>query len=79
MLVNLLRLLGSIVKQKRQCSLDTQPSHVILLLSPNHSILGSDGLYGESQIKSLLKLYSTNGIQKIGSMYFLSFFLLFTS
>jgi fatty acid synthase subunit alpha len=50
MLVNLLRLLGAIVKQKRRLAIDTRPSHVILPLSPNRGVLGNDGLYGESKL-----------------------------
>jgi fatty acid synthase subunit alpha len=78
MLVNLLRLLGSIVKQKRQRSLDTRPSHVILPLSPNRGILGNDGLYGESKIalEALLNKWHSEDWKYVLS-FFLSLFLSF--
>jgi 3-oxoacyl-ACP reductase-like protein len=49
MLVNLMRLLGSIITHKRRLAIDTHPTHVVLPLSPNHGVLGNDGLYGESK------------------------------
>lgn len=50
MLVNLLRLLGYIKQQKQAQGFDTQPTGVILPLSPNHGTFGGDGLYAESKI-----------------------------
>ena len=50
MLVNLLRLIGYIKKQKEKHGLDTRPTNVILPLSPNHGTFGGDGLYAESKI-----------------------------
>lgn len=50
MMVNVLRLLGRIVKNKRQLHMDTRPTQVILPLSPNHGIFGGDGLYSESKL-----------------------------
>ena len=50
MLTNVLRLLGAIKKQKQSRGYDTRPTQVILPLSPNHGIFGSDGLYAESKI-----------------------------
>ena len=50
MLTNVLRLLGAIKKQKQSCGYDTRPTQVILPLSPNHGVLGGDGLYAESKI-----------------------------
>ncbi|KKK21819.1 hypothetical protein ARAM_004342 [Aspergillus rambellii] len=49
MLVNVLRLLGFIVTQKRQRAIHCRPTQVVLPLSPNHGILGGDGLYAESK------------------------------
>ncbi|KAK9781108.1 putative Fatty acid synthase alpha subunit hexA [Seiridium cardinale] len=50
MLVNVYRLLGGIVKNKRNLSIDCNPTQVLLPLSPNHGIFGGDGLYPESKI-----------------------------
>ena len=50
MLTNLLRLLGAIKKQKDLRGYSCRPTQVVLPLSPNHGILGNDGLYAESKI-----------------------------
>lgn len=50
MLVNLLRLLGAVKTKKASRQFVTRPTQVILPLSPNHGIFGSDGLYSESKI-----------------------------
>ena len=50
MLTNVIRLLGSIKSQKERRRINTHPTQVILPLSPNHGILGQDGLYAESKI-----------------------------
>lgn len=50
MLTNLLRLLGNVKSHKQQIGSDTRPAQVILPLSPNHGLFGSDGLYSESKI-----------------------------
>ncbi|KAJ1899342.1 fatty acid synthase alpha subunit Lsd1, partial [Kickxella alabastrina] len=50
MLTNLLRLLGEIKTCKAARGFDTRPAQVILPLSPNHGLFGSDGLYSESKI-----------------------------
>ena len=50
MLVNLLRLLGAIKTKKASRQFVTRPTQVILPLSPNHGMFGSDGLYSESKI-----------------------------
>ncbi|KAJ2724547.1 fatty acid synthase alpha subunit Lsd1 [Coemansia sp. Benny D115] len=50
MLTNLLRLLGEIKARKAARGYDTRPAQVILPLSPNHGLFGSDGLYSESKI-----------------------------
>ncbi|KAJ2398450.1 fatty acid synthase alpha subunit Lsd1 [Coemansia sp. RSA 2603] len=50
MLTNLLRLLGEIKTRKAAKGYDTRPAQVILPLSPNHGLFGSDGLYSESKI-----------------------------
>ncbi|TEA13262.1 Fatty acid synthase apf5 [Colletotrichum sidae] len=49
MLTNLLRLLGTIARNKRQRGIATRPATVVLPLSPNHGLLGNDGLYAESK------------------------------
>ena len=50
MLVNFLRLLGCIVKCKRQQNIFGRPTQVVLPLSPNHGTFGGDGLYSESKL-----------------------------
>jgi fatty acid synthase subunit alpha, fungi type/fatty acid synthase subunit beta, fungi type len=50
MLVNLLRLLGAVKTKKASRQFVTRPTQVILPLSPNHGMFGSDGLYSESKI-----------------------------
>jgi len=50
MLVNLLRLLGAVKTKKASNQFVTRPTQVILPLSPNHGMFGSDGLYSESKI-----------------------------
>ncbi|CBF80164.1 STCJ_EMENI Putative sterigmatocystin biosynthesis fatty acid synthase alpha subunit [Aspergillus nidulans FGSC A4] len=49
MLVNVLRLVGFVVSQKRRRGISCRPTQVVLPLSPNHGILGGDGLYAESK------------------------------
>ncbi|OJI84572.1 hypothetical protein ASPTUDRAFT_76110 [Aspergillus tubingensis CBS 134.48] len=50
MLTNVLRLLGTIKTSKEKYRCHTNPTHVILPLSPNHGTIGGDGLYGESKL-----------------------------
>nr|S5NIA2.1 RecName: Full=Fatty acid synthase subunit alpha; AltName: Full=TOX2 HC-toxin biosynthesis cluster protein TOXH; Includes: RecName: Full=3-oxoacyl-[acyl-carrier-protein] reductase; AltName: Full=Beta-ketoacyl reductase; Includes: RecName: Full=3-oxoacyl-[acyl-carrier-protein] synthase [Bipolaris zeicola]AGR67369.1 fatty acid synthase alpha subunit [Bipolaris zeicola] len=50
MLTNLLRLLGGISRNKRSRGIVTRPATVLLPFSPNHGILGNDGLYSESKV-----------------------------
>jgi len=50
MLTNLLRLLGAVKSKKAALQLVTRPTEVVLPLSPNHGLFGSDGLYSESKI-----------------------------
>ncbi|KAI9292989.1 fatty acid synthase [Neoconidiobolus thromboides FSU 785] len=50
MLTNLLRLLGSVKTKKQSLGYHTRPAQVIVPLSPNHGIFGSDGLYSESKL-----------------------------
>lgn len=50
MLTNLYRLLGAVKTNKSSRGIETRPAQVILPLSPNHGIFGSDGLYSESKI-----------------------------
>ncbi|GAP87076.2 putative fatty acid synthase subunit alpha reductase [Rosellinia necatrix] len=49
MLTNLVRLLGGIAKSKRSKGITTRPATVLLPLSPNHGLMGNDGLYSESK------------------------------
>ncbi|KAF4976726.1 hypothetical protein FZEAL_6641 [Fusarium zealandicum] len=49
MLTNLLRLLGAVARNKRSRGILTRPATVILPLSPNHGLMGNDGLYSESK------------------------------
>lgn len=50
MLVNVLRLLGRIIVNKRARQINCHPTQVLLPLSPNHGIMGGDGLYSESKL-----------------------------
>ncbi|ROW15152.1 hypothetical protein VPNG_03026 [Cytospora leucostoma] len=50
MLVNVLRLLGSIKQAKERGGVPGRPATVILPLSPNHGDFGGDGLYSESKL-----------------------------
>ena len=61
MLVNVLRLIGCIIKRKRQDSIHCCPTQVLLPLSPNHGTFGGDGLYSESKLglESLLNRFSS--------------------
>ena len=59
MLINVLRILGNIVRKKSVRSMNTRPTLVLLPLSPNHGMFGGDGLYAESKLglESLLSRY----------------------
>ncbi|GJC97906.1 fatty acid synthase subunit alpha reductase [Colletotrichum higginsianum] len=48
-LVNVLRLLGAIVRNQRLGGRTTKPVTAVLPLSPNHGLMGGDGLYSESK------------------------------
>ena len=50
MLTNILRMLGSVKKQKSARGIETRPAQVILPLSPNHGTFGGDGMYSESKL-----------------------------
>ncbi|OTB08339.1 hypothetical protein M426DRAFT_19015 [Hypoxylon sp. CI-4A] len=50
MLTNLLRLVGGVAQSKRSRGIDTRPAIVVLPLSPNHGVMGGDGLYAESKV-----------------------------
>ncbi|KAE8145031.1 hypothetical protein BDV25DRAFT_134146 [Aspergillus avenaceus] len=50
MLVNLLRILGCIRKEKEDRMITTRPTTVILPMTCNEGTIGSDGLYAESKI-----------------------------
>lgn len=49
MLTNLLRMLGAVAHSKRSRGIVTRPATIILPLSPNHGLMGNDGLYAESK------------------------------
>lgn len=49
MLTNVLRLLGTIRSYKQAGPINPNPTRAILPLSPNHGIIGNDGLYSESK------------------------------
>ncbi|PWY78035.1 hypothetical protein BO94DRAFT_626631 [Aspergillus sclerotioniger CBS 115572] len=59
MLVNILRLIGLIRREKEKRRIDTRPTMVILPLSCNEGTFGGDGLYPESKIglKTLLNRF----------------------
>ena len=59
MLTNVLRMLGNVVRNKKARNINTRPTQVLLPLSPNHGIFGSDGLYAESKLglESLLSRF----------------------
>jgi fatty acid synthase subunit alpha len=61
MLVNVLRLLGRIIVKKRERNINCHPTQVLLPLSPNHGMMGGDGLYAESKLglESLLRRVSS--------------------
>ncbi|KAL0935885.1 fatty acid synthase subunit alpha reductase [Colletotrichum truncatum] len=61
MLTNLLRLLGAIARNKRSRGITTRPATVVLPLSPNHGLMGNDGLYAESKrgLESLLSKWKS--------------------
>eukprot|EP00755_Sulcionema_specki_P021970 Sspe_Gene.1412::Locus_470_Transcript_1_1_Confidence_1.000_Length_11716::g.1412::m.1412/K00667/FAS2; fatty acid synthase subunit alpha, fungi type len=50
MLTNVLRLLGCVKKRKAKLGQLSRPTQVLLPMSPNHGLFGSDGLYAESKI-----------------------------
>ncbi|VTT58067.1 unnamed protein product [Fusarium fujikuroi] len=61
MLTNLVRLVGAVASQKRQRDTITRPATVVLPLSPNHGLLGNDGLYSESKrsLETLIPKWSS--------------------
>ncbi|CAI7663154.1 unnamed protein product [Penicillium pancosmium] len=65
MLTNAIRLLGAIKTQKENRRIFSNPTQVILPLSPNHGIFGNDGLYAESKLglESLLNKYQSEDWQ----------------
>ncbi|RAL11876.1 uncharacterized protein BO97DRAFT_453516 [Aspergillus homomorphus CBS 101889] len=50
MLVNILRLIGFVRREKEKRRVDTRPTMVILPMSCNEGTFGGDGLYAESKI-----------------------------
>jgi fatty acid synthase subunit alpha, fungi type len=50
MLVNVLRLLGRVIRNKNERNFRCRPTQVLLPLSPNHGTFGGDGLYSESKL-----------------------------
>lgn len=65
MLTNTIRLLGAIKAQKENRRIFSNPTQVILPLSPNHGIFGNDGLYAESKLglESLLNKHQSEDWQ----------------
>ncbi|KAL9936912.1 hypothetical protein V8E36_004147 [Tilletia maclaganii] len=63
MLTNVIRLLGVIKTKKAARGIETRPTLVVLPLSPNHGVFGSDGLYSESKIslETLAQRWSSEG------------------
>tara|TARA_R110002050_G_scaffold268857_1_gene411017 strand:+ start:567 stop:1112 length:546 start_codon:yes stop_codon:yes gene_type:complete len=61
MLTNVVRLLGELVLRKSERCIYTRPALVLLPLSPNHGIMGGDGLYGEAKrgLEALLNKWSS--------------------
>ncbi|KAK5011229.1 hypothetical protein LTR28_004736 [Elasticomyces elasticus] len=61
MLVNVVRLLGRIIKNKKERHINCHPTQVLLPLSPNHGTFGGDGLYSESKLglESLLNRFQS--------------------
>ncbi|GLB05872.1 putative PKS/NRPS-like protein biosynthetic cluster [Aspergillus tubingensis] len=59
MLVNLLRLVGHVCREKEKRRINTRPTMVILPLSCNEGTFGGDGLYAEAKIglKSLFNRF----------------------
>ncbi|KAE8227955.1 hypothetical protein CF326_g7131 [Tilletia indica] len=63
MLTNVIRLLGAIKTKKAAPGIETRPTLVVLPLSPNHGVFGSDGIYFESKIslETLAQRWSSEG------------------
>ncbi|TLD24731.1 hypothetical protein PspLS_06296 [Pyricularia sp. CBS 133598] len=63
MLTNVLRLLGAVAGSKRRRHVERRPATVLLPLSPNHGLMGGDGLYAESKLglEALLAKWSSEG------------------
>ncbi len=61
MLINVLRLLGRIIRNKHERQINCRPTQVLLPLSPNHGSFGGDGLYSESKLglESLLNRHQS--------------------
>ncbi|KAK4995689.1 hypothetical protein LTR66_004550, partial [Elasticomyces elasticus] len=61
MLVNVVRLLGRVIKNKKERHINCHPTQVLLPLSPNHGTFGGDGLYSESKLglESLLNRFQS--------------------
>ncbi|KAF3025151.1 hypothetical protein E8E14_014729 [Neopestalotiopsis sp. 37M] len=70
MLTNLLRLLGAVVRNKKARGLVTRPATVVLPLSPNHGLMGNDGLYSESKmsLEALLPKWASESWHEYLSM-----------
>ncbi|ODV61264.1 trifunctional fatty acid synthase subunit FAS2 [Ascoidea rubescens DSM 1968] len=66
MLTNVYRIMGQVKIQKEKRGFRTRPAEVILPLSPNHGLFGSDGLYSESKI-SLETLFAKWASEDWGS------------
>lgn len=66
MLVNILRIIGSIRREKERRRIENRPTMVILPMSCNEGTFGGDGLYSESKIglKALFNRFFSEGWSK---------------
>ncbi|KAF2125966.1 fatty acid synthase subunit alpha reductase [Dothidotthia symphoricarpi CBS 119687] len=71
MLTNLVRLLGAIAMSKKNRNIRTRPATVILPLSPNHGLMGGDGLYSESKrsLETLMAKWSSEAWAEYLSLF----------
>ena len=63
MLTNVVRMLGHVKTHKEKRGITSRPATVLLPLSPNHGMMGGDGLYAESKLglESLLYKWRSEG------------------
>ena len=67
MLTNLLRLVGAVKNKKEAKKIVTHPVHVLLPLSPNHGIFGSDGLYDLFLFEMIIRFSETTTLARLNS------------